>query len=90
MATNGLAIPTHFNCTTENGALFGLDINYSNWGGGALLDYEKSLFPGVPNSFTVDPYVTFPLVFGSGLQVYTTIALTRLSPNHEVGVRLVL
>jgi len=69
---------------------FGLDINYSNWGGGALLDYEKSLFPGVSNSFTVDPYLTLPFVFGSGLQVYTTIALTRLSPNHEVGVRLVL
>ncbi len=68
----------------------GLDINYSNWGGGALLDYEKSLFPGVPNSFTVDPYVTFPFLFGAGLQIYTTIALTRLSPNHEVGVRLVL
>jgi hypothetical protein len=71
-------------------ATVGLDINYSNWGGGALLDYEKSLFPGVPNSFTVDPYVTLPFMFGSGLQVYTTIALTRLSPNHEVGVRLVL
>ena len=71
-------------------ATFGLDINYSNCGGGALLDYEKSLFPGVPNSFTVDPYVTLPFLFGSGLQVYTTIALTRLSPNHEVGVRLVL
>lgn len=71
-------------------ATLGLDINYSNWGGGALLDYEKSLFPGVPNSFTVDPYVTLPFMFGTGLQVYTTIALTRLSPNHEVGVRLVL
>jgi len=71
-------------------ATLGLDINYSNWGGGALLDYEKSLFPGVPNSFTVDPYVTLPFMFGSSLQIYTTIALTRLSPNHEVGVRLVL
>ena len=70
-------------------ATLGIDINYSNWGGGALLDYEKSLFPGVPNSFTVDPYVTLPFMFGTGLQVYTTIALTRLSPNHEVGVRLV-
>ena len=71
-------------------ATLGLDVNYFNWGGGALLDYEKSLFPGVPNSFTVDPYVTLPFLFGSGLQVYTTIALTRQSPNHEVGVRLVL
>ena len=43
-------------------ATVGLDINYSNWGGGALLDYQKSLFPGVPNSFTVDPYVTVPFV----------------------------
>ena len=71
-------------------ATFGLDINYANWGGGALLDYEKSLFPGVPNSFTVDPYVTLPFMFGWALQVYTTVALTRQSPNHEVGVRLVL
>ncbi len=71
-------------------ATLGLDINYSNWGGGALLDYEKSLFPGVPNAFTVDPYVTLPFLFGAGLQVYTTIALTRQSPNHEYGVRLVL
>jgi hypothetical protein len=71
-------------------ATLGLDVNYSNWGGGALLDYEKSLFPGVPNSFTVDPYVTVPFLFGSGLQIYTTVALTRQSPNHEVGVRLVL
>ena len=70
-------------------ATLGLDINYSNWGGGALLDYEKSLFPGVPNSFTVDPYVTLPFVFGSRVEIYTTIALTSQSPNHEVGVRLV-
>jgi hypothetical protein len=70
-------------------ATLGLDINYFNWGGGALLDYEKSLFPGLPDSFTVDPYVTVPFVFGAGLQVYTTIALTRSSPNHEVGVRVV-
>ena len=69
---------------------FGLDINYSNWGGGALLDYEKSLFPGVQDSFTLDPYVTLPFMFGSGLQIYTTIALTRQSPNHGFGVRLVL
>jgi hypothetical protein len=71
-------------------ATLGLDINYSNWGGGALLDYEKSLFPGVPNSFTVDPYVTLPFIARSRLQVYTTIALTHSSPNHEVGVRFVL
>jgi Putative MetA-pathway of phenol degradation len=71
-------------------ATVGLDINYSNWGGGALLDYQKSLFPGVPNSFTVDPYVTLPFIAGIGVQIYTTFALTRLSPNHEVGVRLVL
>jgi hypothetical protein len=81
--------PNTFQLHDGERATFGLDINYSNWGGGALLDYEKSLFSGVPNTFTVDPYVTVPFLFGSGIQVYTTIALTRLSPNHEVGVRLV-
>jgi hypothetical protein len=68
-------------------ATLGLDINYSNWGGGALLDYSKSRFPGLPNSFTVDPYVTLPFIAGSRLQVYTTFALTQYSPNHEIGVR---
>lgn len=71
-------------------ATVGLDVNYSNWGGGALLDYEKSLFPGVSNSFTIDPYVTVPFIAGSAFQVYTTSALTHSSPNHEVGVRFVL
>ena len=71
-------------------ATVGLDVNYLHWGGGALLDYSKSLFPGVPNTFTVDPYVTVPFLFGTGLQAYTTVALTRTSPNHEFGVRLVL
>ena len=81
--------PNTFRLHDGERATVGLDVNYSNWGGGALLDYEKSLFSGVPNTFTVDPYVTLPFLFGSGVQVYTTIALTRLSPNHEVGVRLV-
>jgi hypothetical protein len=70
-------------------ATLGLDVNYFNWGGGALLDYEKSLFAGVPNTFTVDPYLTFPFIIGA-VQVYTTFALTNSSPNHEVGVRLTL
>ena len=81
--------PNTFRLHDGERATVGLDVNYSNWGGGALLDYEKSLFSGVPNTFTVDPYVTLPFLFGSGVQVYTTIALRRLSPNHEVGVRLV-
>jgi hypothetical protein len=81
--------PNTFRLHDGERATAGLDVNYSNWGGGALLDYEKSLFSGVPNTFTVDPYVTLPFLFGSGIQVYTTVALTRLSPNHEVGVRLV-
>jgi len=81
--------PNTFRLHDGERATVGLDVNYSNWGGGALLDYEKSLFSGVPNTFTVDPYVTLPFLFGSGIQIYTTVALTRLSPNHEVGVRLV-
>jgi hypothetical protein len=82
--------PNTFQLHDGERATLGLDVNYSNWGGGALLDYEKSLFPGVPNSFTVDPYVTLPFIAGSALQVYTTIALTHSSPNHEIGVRFVL
>lgn len=81
--------PNTFQLHDGERATVGLDVNYSNWGGGALLDYEKSLFSGVPNTFTVDPYVTLPFLFGSGIQIYTTVALTRLSPNHEVGARLV-
>jgi hypothetical protein len=81
--------PNTFQLHDGERATIGLDVNYSNWGGGALLDYEKSLFSGVPNTFTVDPYVTLPFLFGSGIQIYTTVALTRLSPNHEVGARLV-
>ena len=70
-------------------ATAGFDANYGIIGGGALLDYNQSLLAGLPNSFTVDPYVTLR-VFGSiGLQAYTTIALTRQSPNREFGFRLV-
>jgi hypothetical protein len=82
--------PNTFHLHNGERATIGLDVNYSNWGGGALLDYQKSLFTGVPNSFTVDPYVTLPFIAGIGLQVYTTFALTQSSPNHEVGVRLLL
>jgi hypothetical protein len=67
----------------------GLDVNYGMLGGGALLDYNQSLLPGLPNSFTLDPYVTFRVIGNLGLQVYTTLALTPQSPNHGVGFRLV-
>jgi Putative MetA-pathway of phenol degradation len=67
----------------------GLDLNYGFLGGGALLDYNQSLLLGLPNSFTIDPYVTFHIFHSVGLQAYTTFGLTRLSPNHGVGVRIV-
>jgi hypothetical protein len=67
----------------------GIDMNYGAVGGGALLDYNQSLLPGLANSFTVDPYLTLR-VFGSvGLQVYTAIGLTPSSPSQEVGFRVV-
>lgn len=68
----------------------GLDLKYGILGAGALLDWRQSVFPGLANSFTVDPYVTLHVIGGVGVQVYTTVALTRLSPNHAVGLRLVL
>jgi hypothetical protein len=71
-------------------ATAGLDINYGSLGGGALLDYRQSLLRGLPNSFTIDPYVTWRIIGGVGVQVYTTFALTRSSPNHGLGFRVVL
>ena len=70
-------------------ATAGFDANYGIIGGGALLDYNQSLLAGLPNSFTVDPYVTLRFLGAVGLQVYTTVALTRQSPNHGVGFRIV-
>jgi hypothetical protein len=71
-------------------ATLGVDMNYATLGVGALLDYRQSLWQGVPNSFTVDPYLTWRVMGGVGVQVYTTIGLTRSSPSHGFGVRLVL
>lgn len=71
-------------------ATLGLDVNYSNWGGGAVLEYNRSLFPGLPNSLNVDPYVRLPFFAGIGLQIYTSIPLNRSNPNREIGVRFVL
>ncbi len=71
-------------------ATAGLDANFGTLGGGALLDYRQSLLQGVPNSFTVSPYLTLRIIGRVGIQVYTTFALTRSSPNHGVGFRVVL
>lgn len=70
-------------------ATAGFDTNYGIIGGGALLDYNQSLLAGLPNSFTVDPYVTLRVFGHVGLQAYTTIALTRQSPSREFGFRVV-
>ena len=70
-------------------ATAGIDTNYGIIGGGALLDYNQSLLAGLPNSFTVDPYVTLRIFGSVGLQAYTTLALTRQSPNREFGFRVV-
>ena len=71
-------------------ATAGLDANYGILGAGALLDYRQSLLRGVPNSFTVAPYVTLRIMGGVGIQVYTTVALTQSSPSHGVGFRVLL
>lgn len=70
-------------------ATAGFDTNYGIIGGGALLDYNQSLLTGLPNSFTVDPYVTLRIFGHVGLQAYTTIALTRQSPSQQFGFRVV-
>ena len=70
-------------------ATAGVDFNYGILGAGALLDYRQSLFPGLPNSFTLDPYVTWRIIGGVGVQVYTSIPLTRSNPSRRIGFRVV-
>ncbi len=71
-------------------ATAGVDLDYGMLGGGALLDYHQTLGLGSPDSFTVQPYVTFRVIGRFGLSVYTTIGLTQSSPDHGIGFRVVL
>jgi hypothetical protein len=71
-------------------ATAGADLDYGALGGGALLAYQQKLAFVAPESFTIEPYVTLRFIGRVGVSVYTIIGLTKSSPDHGVGVRLVL
>jgi hypothetical protein len=71
-------------------AAAGADFKFLSIGGGAMLDYRQSAWQGAPAYFALDPYVTWRIIGGLGVSIYTTIGLTRSSPSQGFGVRLTL
>ncbi len=60
------------------------------FGAGAMVDYQNSAWQGAPSYATLNPYLTWYMIGGVGVQLYTTIGLTRSSPSQGFGVRLTL
>jgi hypothetical protein len=71
-------------------ATAGADFKFWSLGAGALGDFQRSTWQGAPSFATLNPYVTWHIIGGVGVQLYTVIGLTRSSPSHGVGMRLVL
>lgn len=68
----------------------GADFKFLSYGIGAMVDFQRSTWQGAPSYATLNPYVTWHIIGGLGVQLYTVIGLTSSSPNHGVGLRLVL
>ncbi len=71
-------------------ATAGADFKFFSYGVGAMVDFQRSTWQGAPSYATLNPYVTWHLIGPVGVQLYTTIGLTRSSPDHGFGMRLVL
>jgi hypothetical protein len=71
-------------------ATVGADFKFFSLDAGALVDFQSSTWQGAPSYATLNPYLTWHIIGGVGVQLYTTIGLTRSSPSHGVGMRLVL
>lgn len=72
-------------------ATLGLAFGEKYFGAGADLDYNQSLYQGVPYLLSIEPYVTWHPLGGSfGIQVYTAFGLTDTTPDHGIGFRLLL
>ena len=71
-------------------ATAGADFKFLSYGIGAMVDLQQSAWAGAPNLATLNPYVTWRFLGPVGLTLYTTIGMTRASPNHGVGLRLTL
>jgi hypothetical protein len=71
-------------------ATAGADFKFLSLGAGAMVDYQQSSWAGAPAYFALDPYVTWRILGGLGVTLYTTVGLTRSSPSQGFGVRLTL
>jgi len=71
-------------------ATAGADFKFFSYGVGAVADFQRSTWQGAPSYATLNPYVTWRFIGPVGVQLYTTIGLTRSSPDHGFGMRLVL
>ncbi len=71
-------------------ATAGADFKIFSFGGGAMLDFQQSAWQGAPSYSTLDPYLTWHMLGGVGVTLYTTIGVTRASPSRGIGLRLSL
>ncbi|MBV9549353.1 MAG: hypothetical protein JO256_06725 [Alphaproteobacteria bacterium] len=71
-------------------ATAGADFKFLSYGLGAMVDFQRSTWQGAPSYATLNPYLTWHIIGGLGLQLYTTVGLTSSSPSHGFGVRLIL
>jgi len=71
-------------------AAAGADFKIFSFGGGAMLDFQQSAWQGAPTFVTLDPYVTWHMLGGVGVTLYTTVGLTSASPSRGIGLRLSL
>ena len=79
-------IPLHSGARATAGA----DFKFLSYGIGAMVDFQRSTWQGAPSYVTLNPYITWHIIGGLGIQLYTAIGLTRSSPSQGVGMRLVL
>jgi hypothetical protein len=71
-------------------ATAGADFKILSFGGGAMVDLQQSTWQGAPTQATLNPYLTWHMLGGLGVTLYTTVGMTRASPSRGVGFRLAL
>jgi hypothetical protein len=70
-------------------ATAGADFKFWKLGAGAMFDYQYNTWQGAPSYATLNPYVSWYMLGGLGVQLYTTIGLTSSSPSRGLGVRVI-
>ncbi len=71
-------------------ATAGADFKILSFGVGGMLDFQQSSWQGAPSYVTFEPYVTWHILGGIGVSLYTSIGMTRASPSRGLGVRVFL